>query len=194
MGSDTKYGDRIPDDAWEEDDEPEGEDSPTSIKNHEVDVVLTTDPDADMGYGRERYTISLTYDDDRDDPVVLYVVEHRWKGNYWRDTTDWDWRDVPDAVREQAVDVLPVDDAAALTPENRLIPEGGESRWEKLHKPRMDAMDSGEMWGKSSLKDASRMLQRAAENLPEESAAEAEDLVDRVHDLVEDVEPEVAEE
>lgn len=191
--TETKYGDRVPDDAWEEDDDEAG-DSPTSIKNHEIDVVLTTDPDADMGYGRERYTVTLTYDDDGDDPVVLYVVEHRWKGNYWRDTTDWDWRDIPEAVREQVADVLPVADAAALTPENRLIAEGGESRWKKHHKPRMDAMDSGEVWGQSSLKDASRVLQRAAEKLPDGSAEEAEALVDRVHELIEDVEPEVEEE
>jgi len=91
---DTKYGTDLDDHDWSEPEpEPEAADR-TSLDDHELSVVYTTNPDDSQGYGREKYTVTIRYDDESGAPYVLYAVEYRWKGNYWRDTTDWDWRDV----------------------------------------------------------------------------------------------------
>lgn len=163
----TKY--EIPDD-YEWADEKQGQtEAPdrTSIDSHEVDVIYTTDPSEDYGYGRERYTATLRYDDETDEPYVLMVVKHRWKGNYWRDTHDMDWRDTPEPVRKQVAAVLPVDAPDELDCGVRMFDEGGESRWEKHHKHRVESMDAGEMWGSSFLGDALDNAETAAEAVRE---------------------------
>jgi hypothetical protein len=138
--SKTKYGDRIEDHDWSTPESDVEEPERTHIDSHEVEVIYVTDPSEDMGYGREKYTTVLSYDDETDDPFVLYAIEHRWKGNYWRDMTDWNWSEVPEPVRQQVAAVLPVDGPEALDPGVQLMDEGGESRWEKIHKPRIEAM------------------------------------------------------
>lgn len=118
----AKYN--VPDDHWEEDDDQEIEEySPTSVDSHEVDVILTTDPNEDMGYGREKYTAVITHDEDG--PTVLYFIKHRWKGNFWRDTHELDWKDVTYTVKKQVAEVVDCDGVDDLDPECRLIEEGG---------------------------------------------------------------------
>lgn len=111
----------------EEYDREETDQSPTSIDSHTVDVILTTDPDEEMGYGREKYTTKLVHDDDG--LRVLYCVEHRWKGNFWRDIREWDWCDVPHPVRERVASVVDCDGVDDLNPGVRLIGEGGRCSW-----------------------------------------------------------------
>jgi hypothetical protein len=147
MSSDgTKYGDKLPEGGARSLYEDDEEDAPerTRVSGHEIEVIYTVDPGEDMGYGREKYDAIIRYDDETGEPYVLYVVEYRWKGNFWRDTTDWDWQDVPEPVREQVAAVLPVDGPEELESGVRLMDEGGESRWEKIHKPRMEAMRGGD--------------------------------------------------
>lgn len=142
--SSTKYGTMIEDHEWSEPEADVDVEERTSVTNHEIDVIYVTDPGEHNGYGREKYTASVSYDGETDAPFVLRVVEHRWKGNYWRDTTDWDWRDVPEPVRKQVAAVLPVDGPEALDSGTRIFDDGGESRWEKIHKPRIEAMGDGD--------------------------------------------------
>jgi len=170
--SETKYGDRLEDDQWDDpDSEPEAADR-TSVTDHEVDVIYHTDPDQTDGYGREKYSATIRYDDETGEPYVLSVVEHRWKGNYWRDVTDWDWRDVPEPVRQRVAATLRVENPDQLDSGTRLMDEGGESRWQKHHKHRVEAMSGGEMWGLSYLRDAVRNLDRAADAFEEGSSGE----------------------
>jgi hypothetical protein len=127
MTDGTKYGDRIPDDYWDEDDEQDAE-SPASLESHEVDVILTTDPTEDMGYGREKYTIHIGHDFE-DSPVAVFATEHRWKGNFWRDVRQIDWHDVPGAVKREVADVVDCDGVNDLHPGRRVVGEGGRSTW-----------------------------------------------------------------
>ncbi|ELY73245.1 hypothetical protein [Natrinema pallidum] len=189
--SNTKYGDQLEDHEWDDSD---GETEPdalerTSVVSHTIDVIYTIDPGETGGYGREKYSATIRYDDETGDPYILFVVKHRWKGNYWRDVTDLDWRDAPGPVREQIAAALPVDGPDALDSGSRLIDEGGENRWEKYHKPRVEATSGGEMWGVSSLKEALERAEAAAEQFPEGSDAQAraEDLVDEIRDAIEEI-------
>ncbi|WP_455448225.1 hypothetical protein [Natrinema thermotolerans] len=185
--SDTKYGDQIADHDWSnaEPDEPDELDR-TSVSSHEIDVIYTTDPGETGGYGRTKYTATIRYDDEGGAPYVLFVVQHRWKGNYWRDVTDLDWRDTPAPVREQVAAALPVEDPDALDSGARLIDEGGESRWEKYHKDRVESTSAEEMWGGSSLKDGLERIEAAAEQFEDGSDAEAraEELVDEIRETI----------
>ena len=126
----SKYS--VPDDYWEPDEPEEADYSPTSIDSHKIDVVLTTDPTETMGYGREKYTATLSHDEDG--PTVLYFIKHRWKGNFWRDIRRLDWLDVPGSVRQQVADIVACDGVDDLDPGVRLIDEGGESTWRELKK------------------------------------------------------------
>jgi len=131
-GQATSHKYEIPDDHEWTDQEEVDEDvlDRTSVDTHEVSVIYTVDPNEDMGYGREKYTAHLTHGKDRD-PVALYVLESRWKGNYWREKTEWDWRDIPDPVKRRIADVVACNGAGSLRPQNRLIPEGGETAWQR---------------------------------------------------------------
>lgn len=171
--SDTKYGDRLDNDQWDEPEpEPDGGDARARITDHELDVYYDADPDPEDNYDRERYTVAIRYDDETDDPYVLYAVEHRWKGNYWRDVTDWDWQDVPEPVRERVAAALPVESPTDLESGVRLIDAGGESRWEKHHKHRVESLSGDEMWGLSYLRDAMGNAETAAEAFEDDSAGE----------------------
>lgn len=188
--SQTKYGSQLEDHDWTASGEDVESVERTRVKGHEIDVVYyVTDPDADGGYGREKYTATVCYNEGRE-PYVLYVVEHRWKGNYWRDVTDWDWRDVPGPVRQEIANRLPVTTPSELDSGVRLMDEGGESRWEKHHKHRVEAMSGGEMWGTSYLRDALGNLERAAEAFDDGSTAESltESLVETLQKLIRRVE------
>ncbi|UHQ96410.1 hypothetical protein [Natrinema halophilum] len=158
---------------WDEDEESNEFELPrTQIKTHEIEVIYTTDPGETRGYGREKYSATIRYDDETGDPFVLFVVEYRWKGNYWRDVTDWDWRDVPEPVRKQIAAALPVRSPDELDSGARLIDEGGESRWEKYHKHRVEELSGDEMWGTSFLRDALDPLESAAEAFDDGSKGE----------------------
>lgn len=184
--TDTKYGDMIPDDHdWTDSEhQPENHDR-TSISDHEIEAIYVTDPQEKHGYGRERYDAIIRYDDESGEPYVLYVVEYRWKGNYWRDVTDWDWRDIPEPVREQVAAVLPVTGPDDLTDEARLIEEGGESRWQKHHKHRLEELSADEMWGTSFLRDALEDLETAAEAF--EDGSKGEELTERLRETTQKI-------
>lgn len=125
----TKYGDRLKDHDWTSDD-PEGpeSESPASLESHEVDVILTTDPTATDGYGREKYTIHVDHGFE-DSPVAVFATKHRWKGNFWRDVKQIDWHDVPGAVQQTVADVVDCDGVGDLHPGRRVVGEGGRSTW-----------------------------------------------------------------
>lgn len=135
MSDDTKYGDRIDDGHWENDEDEPDPTSPADIKRHEVDVILTTDPHEQDGYGREKYTAHVSHRHD-DSPIVLYATEHRWKSNYWRNVEDIDWHDVPGAVQKQVAAVVDCDGRRDLHPGTRVVGEDGRSTWTE---PRDDA-------------------------------------------------------
>lgn len=118
----TKYS--VPDEHWENEDHAEDEERPTSIESHEIDVILTTDPTEDMGYGREKYTAHIVH---KGSPEILYITQHRWKGNYWREWKDWDSQDVSQLVKEQVADALGYQFAEDLENDVRVIGEGGMS-------------------------------------------------------------------
>lgn len=146
----TKY--EVPEGHWEDDDpdpepepEPESAADPVRIDSHTIDVVLTTDPDADMGYGREKWSVVFQHDDG--DVYCLYATEHRWKGNYWRDVRLWDWRDVPTVVRRAAAAIVECDGHEALDPGGRVVGEDGESTWRSDHgRPTTEPPDDRPIW------------------------------------------------
>lgn len=122
----SKYS--IPDDhEWADEKEQQLDHQPVHVDRHEVDVILTTDPHEKYGYGREKYTAHLSHDEDG--ATCLYFTEHRWKGNFWRETTEWDWQDVPGLVKRQVAAVVDCDGVDDLDPGHRLVDEGGESTW-----------------------------------------------------------------
>lgn len=187
--SNTKYGEMIADYDWSKPEPADDQNSiPVTVTDHKIDLVFTTDPDETHGYGREKYTVTIKYEDGLD-PEVLYAIKHRWKGNYWRDTHDLDWLDVPEPVRVTVASLLPVGGPDDLNNGVRLFDEGGESRWEKYHKPRMEAMSSDEMWGSSFLRDAMKEMENAAESLEDEAAKQsAENIIDTIQELIKSVE------
>lgn len=142
--SSTKYGDSIADHDWSAPEQDE-QTSDTRVKSIELQIWHETVPEPEDRYEIEMYEVTVTFDTDTGEPYVLYAIEYRWKGNYWRDITDWDWRDLPNGVRNEVADSLCVDSPDDLDAGARLVDEGGESRWEKIHKPRMEAMkDDGQ--------------------------------------------------
>lgn len=140
----TKYGHLVGnnDDGDRSDPETESDSGERSyIDAHDVELIHVTDPDPEYhGYGRKKYKARLSYDDETGDPFVLFVIKYRWKGNFWRDTHDLDWRDAPEPVRQEVAAVLPVNSPEELDSGARVIDEGGQSRWENIHKPRMERM------------------------------------------------------
>lgn len=136
-GKETKY--TVPDDHWDEEDvEEENDAHPTEyIASHEVAVYVDDEPDPDDNYDRTKWTAHVTYRDG--EPSVLYFTTHRWKGNYWRDQYDYDWRETPDVVKRRVASVVACDGVDDLDPEVRLIDEEGVNRWKEIHKPRMEA-------------------------------------------------------
>lgn len=186
MSRETKYS--VPDGHWDEDDESEETPERTQVHSHEIEVYYDTEPDPEDNYGREMYTVTVTCNDDG--PSVLYAVEHRWKGNYWRDVTDWDWRDLPGPVRQCVANALPVESPDDLDGGVRLMDEGGESRWEKVHKPRVDDMSRDQMWGTSFLRNALHRAESAAEAFGDgsEGKRRAESIVADIQSTISEVE------
>lgn len=118
----TKYGDRIPDDHWEEkpDDAPPAWKEDTSAKSIEIDVQLH-----DQGYQTDRkWTVHCTDRLDDEGIIAGYAIEHTNKGNYWRHGDRWgdavDFEDLPRRVRKRVAAVLNRD-LEAITPEERTI-------------------------------------------------------------------------
>lgn len=167
--TDTKYGDRIPEDAWvdQEEDVPDR----ARVKTHTIELYYDDEPGTNDNYQRTKYELRIAYTD-TGEPYALYAISHRWKGNYWRDMLDLDYRDLPTAVKETVASKLPVDHPDDLQHEHRLIPEGGENRWQKHHKPRVESLDGTQMWGLSALKEGLERLERAAESFDEDSQGE----------------------
>ncbi len=118
----TKYGDRIPEDAWE-DDEPEGPPAwreDTSAKHIEFDVQLH-----DRGYQTdEKWTVHCTDTIDGEGTLATHAVKHTNKGNYWREGERWDdavdFEDLPLRVRQRVAHVLNRD-LDAITPDERTV-------------------------------------------------------------------------
>jgi len=122
----TKYGDRIDDDHWE-DDEPEGPPAwkeDTSARDIEIDVQLH-----DQGYQTdEKWTVVCSDRLDNDTPgdelIASHAVEHTNKGNYWREgdihDNGVDFVDLPRRVRQRVAHVLNRD-LEEITPEHRCI-------------------------------------------------------------------------
>lgn len=119
------------DHEWGDEQEPDRDTTDrVSITRHEVDVVIVTDPSEDMGYGREKWTAHLTHGGP-DTPTVLYFTEHRWKGNFWRDIREWDYRDAPVAAKRKVARWVQDASVESLRPGYRVVDEGGKTpaRW-----------------------------------------------------------------
>lgn len=116
------------DHEWADEQAPEheGNSSRVSIERHELDVIIVTDPDEDMGYGREKWTAHLTHGNP-DDPTVLYFTEHRWKGNYWRDVRECDYLDAPIEAKRKVARWIQDASVESLNPGVRVVDEGGET-------------------------------------------------------------------
>jgi hypothetical protein len=118
----TKYGDRIADDHWEQD-EPEGPPAwkeDTSAKDITLDVQLH-----EQGYQNdEKWTVYCTERLDEWRIIAGYAVKHRNKGNYWRNGDRWDdavdFVDLPLRVRQRVAAVLNRD-LEEITPDGRTI-------------------------------------------------------------------------
>ena len=129
----TKYS-ISEDHQWPDEKKREAEErglSSTTVESHEVDIIHTTDPSEDMGYGRDKYTVHIANDglDDDDTPYAVYATKHRWKGNFWRDVLDIDWCDLPTTVQRRVASVVACDDLDDLDPGVRVIGEDGRSTW-----------------------------------------------------------------
>jgi hypothetical protein len=118
----TKYGDRIPDDAWDEDepDRPPRWREDTSAKSIEVDVQLH-----DQGYQTDRkWTVHCMQSLTDGAVIAAYGIEHTNKGNYWRHGERWgdaiDFVDLPLRVRNRVAHVLNRD-LQDITPDERTI-------------------------------------------------------------------------
>lgn len=125
----SKYS--IPDDhEWADEQTEDFTESPVSVESHKVEIVHTTDPTEDMGYGRDKYTVHIVNDDDRERaPFALYATKWRWKGNFWRETLQVDWRDLPNVVQRRVASTVACASVAALDSGTRLIDEEGEEPW-----------------------------------------------------------------
>ena len=136
-GVETKY--TIPEDHWAEADrDPETDAHPTQyIDSHEVAVYVDDVSNPEDNYDRTKYTVQITYNDG--EPTFLYATAHRWKGNYWRDKVDYDWRETPQEVKARVAAVVACDGVDALDPGVRLIDEDGRDRWREIHQPRLES-------------------------------------------------------
>ena len=184
--TETKYGEMIKDHDWREPEDEEEQPARTRVRFHKIDVYYDNEPDPDDNYGRTRYIVRVRHEDGKS--CVTHAIGHRWKGNYWRDTIDWDWRDLPAPVRKQIASILSVEGPDDLDCGHRLIDEGGESRFEKWHKPRIESMDGGEMWATSSLREAMKKCESAAEQLEGGSEDRADELVQTIQSFIQDLE------
>jgi hypothetical protein len=117
----TKY--EVPDGYWSED-EPEHPPAwceDTSASDITIDVELH-----EQGYQNDRrWSIHLSDRTDSGDGVVAtHAVEHRNKGNFWRDGRRWDdavdFVDLPRRVRRRVAAVLNRD-LDVVTPDERLV-------------------------------------------------------------------------
>jgi len=127
----TKYGDRIPDDHWQEDDEDKEESDSDGQQRAEVtaqtvDVIWETEP-RDL-----RFTVHITHGDQRWMPVATFAGrDHRLaESNQWDPMGRVDWADLPEPVRRRVTKVVAgVDDHEELDPGTRIIdPEDGGQR------------------------------------------------------------------
>jgi len=125
--SDTKYGDRIPDGHWEDEDDHQT-DSPSpqraTVETQTVEVTWRTDP-RDL-----RYRVHVSHGDHRWCPVASFAGRaHRLaESNQWDPMGRVDWADLPLPVRKRVATVVAgVDDHQELDPETRIIdPDGGD--------------------------------------------------------------------
>lgn len=118
----SKYGDRIDDDHWEQDESegPPAWKEDTSAKSIEIDVQLH-----DEGYQTdEKWTVHCSQSAFDGRIIAQYAIEHRNKGNYWRDGNRWDdaidFADLPLRTRQRVAHVLNRD-LSEITPEERTI-------------------------------------------------------------------------
>lgn len=116
--SGTKYGNLVPGDHWQEDEQPEpDEEQPAEVAAHVVRVHHKKDPEQPNGY---QYEFRVTHGH-RWSPIAIPVAKRRWAGNFWRKCGDLegsDWPDLPLCVREQVAAVVADADAPIdLNPE-----------------------------------------------------------------------------
>lgn len=127
----NKYN--IPDDhEWADEQTEDFTESPVTVKSHDVDIIHTIDPTEDYGYGRDKYTVHITNDNERErSPYALYATKHRWKGNFWRETLEVDWRDLPNVVQRRVASVVACKGVADLDSGSRLIDKEGRNPWQR---------------------------------------------------------------
>lgn len=122
--SETKYGNRIPDGHWEQDDDEEDGESDTdsqqrtTVDSQIVDVIWRTDP-RDL-----RFDVHVSHGDHRWSPVASFASRyHRIaESNQWDPMGEVDWVDLPVPVRRRVADVVAgVDSHEELDPETRII-------------------------------------------------------------------------
>jgi len=145
----AKYS--VPDDAWE-DDEPEGPPAwkeDTSAVSIEIDVQLH-----DQGYQTDKkWTVHCTQKVHDDRLLAGWAIEHRNKGNYWREGDRYDdavdFADLPLRVRRRVAQVLNRD-LDEITPDTRVIHRedgtglGDENRKQRLEELAEQSADNGE--------------------------------------------------
>ena len=110
MTSDTKYGDQIPDDHWDEDDEAVQEEQQAVTDSQIVEVLYRTDP-RDL-----RFRVHV----DRAHRIA--------ESNQFDPHGRVDWADMPVPVRERVAEVVDgVNHHSELNPGTRIInPEEGD--------------------------------------------------------------------
>jgi hypothetical protein len=112
----------VPEDHWEND-EPETPPrwrDETSAQTIEIEVQLHND-----GYQTDKkWTVHASDRIDEDSVIAGYAIEHRNKGNYWREGDRWgdaiDFVDLPLRARRRVAHVLNRD-LSEITPEARVI-------------------------------------------------------------------------
>lgn len=130
MTDDTKYGLMIDDHEWADDEDPEPAEPPAELKDHVVTVHHTFDPEQTGGYGRHKYDVHLQHDVE-DAPVAVFATKYRWKSNYWRETEQVDYHDLPASVREQVATIVACDGPQDLRPGRRVVGESGRETWRR---------------------------------------------------------------
>lgn len=124
----TKY--QIPDGhEWADEQTEDFAEQPVPVTSHDVEIIHTTDPTEDMGYGRDKYTVHLAHDDREHTPYAVFATKWRWKGNFWRESLEVDWRDLPNVVQRRAASVIACESVADLDPGTRVIEPEGRDPW-----------------------------------------------------------------
>ena len=127
-----KYGDRIPDDHFEEEQEEEEDDGIESAELDTKEIAVKYYGDRDDGFPERRYTFtvqSLTTDLGT---VLLPRYKEHWAGNFWRQDFRFGEKPehrIPRPVLEVAVKHSPVDSIDDVVDWRELSKKHGESKY-----------------------------------------------------------------